>query len=239
METTAHGWRILDRDAGVAARGYSFTAEGLATTFTARLPDGKLLVVSPSLRTPDAAFTELEALGEVGYVMANNGFHHLGLPEWRARYPGARFFAPALAAPRIADKNADAPALEPLDALAPLLGDKLLVRDQEGTKCGESWVIALTDQGPIYYASDLLSNYTEVPGNFLIKTLMKLTGSAPGFRVFKLAMLAIVKDRKGVLQRLLADLKAHPPVVIVPAHGPILDQPGLAAEAQAVVSAAA
>ena len=239
METTEHGWNIIDRNAGVAWRDYEFREDGAsARTFTAKIASGKLLVISPSVNTPDGAFEELAKLGEVGAVMTNNGFHHLGLAEWRSRFPSARFFGPPLASARIRKKNPSAPTLAPLADLDHLLGEAVTVRDQPDTRCGESWCHVRIEGGYAWYTSDILANYAKAPGSGVIKLLMKLTGSAPGFRVSKLAMMAIVKDRKGLLRRLQDDLIAHPPTILAPAHGGVLSHKGLPKETQELVAAA-
>lgn len=238
MEKTPGGWTVIDRDAGVLTYTYEFTKGGLSTTFVARMGDGKLLVVSPCTGLTDEAAKELEAFGEVGAVMANNGFHHLGVAAWRERYPNARFFAPAEAIKRIKKKNADAGDFEPLSALVGTTGDDVGIHDVDNTKCGESWVWARTANGSAWYVSDVLANIPGLPKPLIPKLLFKLTGSAPGYRVFNLALKFIVKDKKAVLRALLADMEKLPPTVVVPAHGPLLDQASVAADTREVLQAA-
>ena len=238
MEKTEHGWTVVDREAGVLTYEYEFRGGATANTFVARMPDGKLLVISPAYKMPAQAFDDLAAFGEVGAVVANNGFHHLGQPEWRARFPEARFFAPAEAVARVRKQNPEAPDFEPLSKLTEQLGEDLAVTEAPSTKCGESWARAKIDGGHAWYASDVLANMQEVSGPLPVRLLMKWTGSAPGYRVFNLAMKFIVKDKRAVLTRLSEELRAHPPTVMIPAHGPMLTQAGLAAETQALVDAA-
>lgn len=237
METTANGWTIVDHDAGVLACDYSFGSGGQANTFVARFAEGKLLVVSPCVGLTDGMAADLAAYGEVVAVMANNGFHHLGVAEWRTRYPNARFFAAPLAARRIAKQNAHAGSFEPLDALVPLLGDNVGVRDVQNTKCGESWTWAKAGDGYALYTSDVLANIPKLPNNFLMRNVFKWTKSAPGFCVFNLALQFIVKDKKATLRTMLEDVKAHPPTVLVPAHGDLLASTDLPAQTEALLSA--
>lgn len=96
------------------------------------------------------------------------------------------------------------------------------------SKCGETWAWFPVEGGHIWYASDLLANYDTVPGKGLIKIGFKLTKSAPGYKVFTLAMLAILKNRKAVLRAMLADVKAHPPTTMICGHGAPVVQDGLA-----------
>jgi len=58
----------------------------------ARLPDGRLWVYSPLLLT-DALAAELEALGEVAFVLSPNKIHNQGLAGFFARYPEAELWA--------------------------------------------------------------------------------------------------------------------------------------------------
>ena len=238
METTPNGWMVLDRERAVLAHNYSFGGAGTANAFVARLADGKLLVISPPCRMTEAAFLELEAFGEVGAVVANNGFHHLGRAEWKKRYPDARYFASPQSAARIAKKNAEAGTFEPLSALMPLLGDDVGVTEVPETKCGETWMWARIGGGYAWYVSDVLANMPELPSNFVLKLLFKWTKSAPGYRPFNLALKFVVKDRKKVLAQLLEEMKVRPPTVVVPAHGPVLTEAGLAERTYGMLQAA-
>ena len=238
MQTTPHGWKVLDRDAGILSYEYPFAPDATANAFTARLHDGSLLVISPPSRVSESTFADLEAFGGVGAVLANNGFHHLGLPEWKDRFPEARFFADPLARKRIEKKNAKAPPLEPVEALMPLLADGVEVTAVPQTRCGESWAWARGEGGHYWFTSDVLSNLPSLPANFFLRTMFQLTGTRAGFGVFHTAMKFIVKDKKATLRRLQAELQQHAPVMIVPGHGTILGEEDLAERAQAVIATA-
>ncbi len=58
-----------------------------------RLSSGKLWVWSPIALTKELA-DAMEAIGPVGYIVSPNKLHHLFLPQWRKRWPEARFYAP-------------------------------------------------------------------------------------------------------------------------------------------------
>lgn len=240
VETTKNGWTVIDRAAGVLTFTYVFNKKSgaSANTFTARMANGKLVVISPCCADEDEVLRDLLEFGEVGAVAASNGLHHLGLEQWRRVFPDARFVAPELAIPRIAKKNPDAGALEPLETLAPLLGDDLCIRDAPGTKCGECWAWTKTESGYTWFASDVLANIQKLSGPVFFRALFRLTKSGPGFRLFNLAMLAIVKDKRKLLAALLEDLEAHPPAVLVLAHGETQSQSTIAEETLALVRAA-
>ncbi|HRE45967.1 MAG TPA: DUF4336 domain-containing protein [Terricaulis sp.] len=65
-----------------------------------RLEDGGLFVCSPVALSAELS-AALKALGDVRFVIAPNSLHHMALPEWRAAYHDARFYAaPGLRARR-------------------------------------------------------------------------------------------------------------------------------------------
>ena len=66
----------------------------------------------------------------------------------------------------------------------------------------------------------------------------KLTGTKAGFGVFHAAMKLTVKDKKGTLRALQRDMAKRQPTTVVPAHGPILSEPGLAQRTDDVIAAA-
>lgn len=111
-------------------------------------------------------------------------------------------------------------------------------REVANTKAGESWFWAKTASGSAWFLSDVLINLPKLPPAFPLRLLFKWTGSAPGFRVFHLALKFVVKDKRAALRQLREDMAAHPPTVIVPAHGPLLDHPGITEETRALLDAA-
>jgi hypothetical protein len=238
MATTQAGWRIIDGDAAVLTLTYKFGGEGQANCFTAKLPSGGLMVISPPRNISAAELEALAAYGEVEVIVANNGYHHLGVGRWREQFPRARCFAAPGAAARIAKKSRDAGELEPLSALAPLLGDDVAVIEAPSSKCGETWAWAKIAGGYAWYASDVLANMEQLPSNFLFRMLFKLSKSAPGYKVFNLAVKFIISDKKLALGAMLDDVRRHPPTVMVPAHGTILTADSVAAETEQLLTAA-
>ena len=234
---TTH-WKCIDESAGVYVTTYQFANEGFANCFVAKGPEG-LVALSPASRLPDAAFAELDAIGNVAAVVAPNGFHHLGLGPWRERYEDARYFAPPLAAARIAKKSDDAPPLEDIAGLSEMTGDRLVVRPAPHTRCGEIWAWANGDNGAVWFGSDILANMESLPSSFVPRQLFKMTGSAPGYRLFGLALMFILKRKKENLSLMLNDLKAFPPTVMVPGHGAVLTDAGIGERTIGIVEAGA
>lgn len=58
-----------------------------------RLSGGRLFVWSP-VALSDALRGEVEALGEVRYLIAPNSLHHLFLGDWQRAFPEAKTYAP-------------------------------------------------------------------------------------------------------------------------------------------------
>ncbi|HVI01007.1 MAG TPA: hypothetical protein VM869_19955 [Enhygromyxa sp.] len=232
MQTTQHNWTIIDGDAGVLSFSYMFAREGQANCFTARLASGGLLVISPPSRISEAEMADLAAFGEVEALVANNGYHHLGIGPWREKFPRARCFAASGAAARIGKRSKNAGELEPLSALQPLLAEGVAVIEAPASKAGETWAFAKIAGGYAWYASDILANMEQLPSNFIVRSLFKLSKSAPGYKVFSLALMIILKDKKRALGTMLEDVRKHPPTVMVPAHGGILSHASLAAETE-------
>src|SRR5580704_4405000 len=155
METTAKGWNVLERDGAILWRQYSFGSAGVATTMVFRGAGDGLIVVSPGSRVEESALDELADFGKVVALVASNSFHWLGQPMWRKRFPEARSFAPAQGLKRLAKKMPDA-RFEPLEALAPLLGDRATVVDPPGFKVGNAFATVRGKSGTYWYPSDLL-----------------------------------------------------------------------------------
>lgn len=238
MQQTPAGWTVIDRDAAVLTHTYYYGPKASSTCFVARMADGALMIVSPPTKPSDALVAELAEFGPVGALVANNGFHHMGQRSWRERFPDAISYAPAASMARIAKKSRHDVPYQPLTALADRLGDAVGLRDVPHTKSGESWFWARIAGGYAWYMSDVLANMPGLPASLPLKLLFKWTGSAPGYRVFKLALKFMVKDAKGTLRLLLEDLDAHPPTVVVPAHGDCVHGADTAERTRAVVNAA-
>lgn len=238
MQTTQHGWRIIDGEAGVLSFSYNFGGEGQANSFTAKLPSGGLMIISPPSRSTDAEIADLAAYGDVQAIVANNGYHHLGIGRWREQFPRARCFAAPGAITRIGKKSKTAGALEPISALKPLLGDHVAVVEAPASKPGETWAWAKIAGGYAWYASDVLANMEKLPSNFVVGALFKWTKSAPGYKVFNLATKLILSDKNRAFTQMLDDVRKHPPTVMVPAHGTILASDSLAAQTEQLLTAA-
>lgn len=231
-------WTAIDEAAGVWCREYAFDSQGKANCCVVRVGDGELAVLSPAMEMSDAGFAELEKHGKPVALIAPNGFHHLGVPAWKKRYPDARLFAHPVAAKRIRKQAPDLGDFESCDALAGMLSDDVWIGIPEGMKHGDVVARVRLADGHFWYFNDLVMNLPRLPGNFAIRTLFKLTKSGPGFAVTRLIVKFLVKDKRAFKAWLLQQLKAHPPTRIVTGHGaPIVDA-SVAAKLPQMVEAA-
>src|SRR5262245_40759150 len=93
-----------------------------------RLTDGTFLVVSP-IR---GSLTALDALGKPSFALAPNHYHHLGLPELRAKFPELRCIASEAAKERLVSQRGH--AFEALDAVRDRLPEGVELLAPEGLK---------------------------------------------------------------------------------------------------------
>ncbi|MBX3203945.1 MAG: hypothetical protein KF764_02690 [Labilithrix sp.] len=221
-------WNILDDDGRVLYREYRFTKGAYATTFAFRGTDG-LVVVSPGSNMDARAYDALREHGEVSALVANNAWHHLGQAAWRERFPDAVSYAPRETVAALA-KRAPSISFRPLDELA--LPEDVHYATPPGFKSGECFFSVRARKGPIWFAGDLFANLPRTPPA-PVGWLFSLSGSAPGFRLFKLAAWLMVRDKRAVKEWMLERLASEPPAVVVPGHGPAFEAEDLTALARA------
>lgn len=84
--------RELQQDIWVAEKGFSLFAAELGNRMTVvRLADGRLWLHSPVEFNAELK-EEVDALGEVAYIVTPNRFHGLFVEEWRQAYPHATYY---------------------------------------------------------------------------------------------------------------------------------------------------
>jgi hypothetical protein len=229
---TKHGWKVLDRDASLLYREYKFGG-GVATTLVFRGKDDGLVVMSPASGLDAPAFEELKEFGQVTALVANNDLHWLGQATWRQHFPAARSFAPNAAILRLTKKSKV--TFEPLESAGPLLSEGATLREPTGLK-GNVFALIRAKSGTYWYASDVLANIPELPPGFIFRTLMSMTDSAPGYKLFRPSVWLQVKDKKGLRAWFDKELADLPPTTMIPAHGPPVQMPDLIAATRALVA---
>jgi len=235
MEKTAQGWNVLERESAILWREYSFGG-GVATTFVFRGAGDGLIVISPGKGWDAAVLDDLKQFGKVVALVASNGFHWLGQAQWRKHFPDAKSFAPASGIDRIAKKAPDLGRFEPLEAAGPLLGDRATIVEPPGLKAGNAVATVRGKDGTYWYPSDLFANIPKLPGNLVIRLLMSMTDSGPGYRLFRPAVWLQVKDKKVVREWIDDVMTKSAPTTVVPAHGQPVSGGDVAANTKALAA---
>jgi len=199
-----------------------------------RLGDERLVVCSPVRELGARAHRELSRLGRPAFLVCPNHFHNLGIREYVAAYPGAVAVGSQKAAPRLARKTGQDVRDE--GALAAALPSSVGVLVPPATRQGELWLsVALPDGGRAWIVGDGFFNLARTPRTFT-GLLLWLLGVSPGLGIggtFRL----MLRDRAAYRAWLLDALEREKPTLIVPCHGDIVHEPGLAHRLRALAEA--
>ena len=220
MAAAAAGWTVFDADLPVLTYTYSFGI-GVANSLAVGGQQG-LIVVSPPYRAAQSVFEDLERRGKVRALVASNAFHHMGIPEWKRRYPNAAVFAPAQAIARVR-KQTGLDDLAPLARMGAIPGDDIEFVDMPYYRMGEALVRIHTARGLAWYVTDLILNFRELPRHPVIRTLFKLSGSGPGLRFNRVAPLFMVRDRAALRKWERQQFEQDKPRWLLPTHGEVFD----------------
>jgi hypothetical protein len=220
MTATPHGWKIFDEHAPVLTFEYSF-GPGTANALAAG-GEGGLFIVSPPCGVAAGVFDDLAAYGPVRALVASNAFHHMGLPEWKKRFPDSGLYAPVQSIARVA-KHTGLEGIRPLADAAAIAGPGLDLVDMPHYRTGEVLVRVRTGRGLVWYVSDVVMNMPTLPANPIARFLFRATGSAPGLRFNNIAPLFMVRNKAALRSWLGAEAAKEPPHWLIPAHGDIVD----------------
>jgi len=219
-DVTPHGWRVFAQDPAVLIHTYSF-GPGTSNALAVRGAAG-LLVLSPPYRARQGLFDDLARFGNVCALVASNAFHHLGIREWKARFPNAPVFAPAQSIARV-KRQTGLEDIRPVAAAAPLAGHGIELVDMPYYRTGEVLVRLETERGRAWYVTDLIMNMPELPRHPIFGALFKLTGSAPGLKYNNVGPVFMVKDRKALKRWLAGEYAKAPPRWLIATHGDVAD----------------
>ncbi len=207
-------WSLEKRDAA----GWSLR------TIALPLASRKLLVASPIRGLPEAAFEGLAALGEPAALLAPNHFHHLGLAQWRSRFPKVRVVASTAALPRLRTKSPV--PFEPFEAIANDLPGHVRFLMPEGLKNGEVWLRLQGLRTVTWVVSDAFFHVVERPAG-LEGLVLRALGVAPGLRIGWTFKRWGVRDPSAYRSWLLRRIDADQPAGLVVGHGAALFDPAL------------
>ena len=220
MQTTPHGWRVFDAERPILIYEYSF-GPGVANALAVRGQDG-LIVVSPPCRVAPGVFDDLVPYGRVAALVASNAFHHMGLREWKTRFPDAAVFAPAQSVARV-EKHSKLSGIRPLAEARAITGNAVELVDMPYYKTGEVLVRIATTRGPVWYVTDIIMNLRELPTNPVFNLMFRLSKSGPGLRFNNIAPLFMVADRPALRRWLTDEFRKAPPAWLIATHGDPVD----------------
>jgi hypothetical protein len=184
--------------------------------------EGGLIVISPPWRAAPGVFDDLTSFGPVRALIASNAFHHLGLAQWQARFPGATMFAPAQSVARVS-RLSKLEGIRPLAAAQTLAGPRVELVDMPHYRTGELLVRIKTGRGLAWYVTDVITNMSALPGSPLFKFLFWMSGSAPGLRFNNVAPLFMMRDKTALRRWMREEFRKNPPQWLIPTHGDIVD----------------
>jgi hypothetical protein len=210
-------WTSLTSNGDVRWLKYSW-GPATANSLAVRLPDRGWLVVSAPVGVDSSVLDELANDGGVVGLLAPNAFHYLGQQTWRRRFPSATSWAPRGAHRRLAAKSKDIPyrAAEDLSGELPP-GIHVVV--PEGQKTADLLVRVETANDVVWWLGDLFSNTSSADAIWPLRLLARVVGSGPGYRRNTKPGLVYVSDGSAWLRSVRHALGAHPPTIVMPAHG--------------------
>jgi len=216
----AAGWTVFDANLPILTYTYSF-GPGFANALALGGQQG-IIVVSPPYRVAQSVYEDLERYGKVRALVASNAFHHMGIPEWKRRYPNAAVFAPAQALERVR-RHTGLDDIAPLARMGAIPGDDIEFIDMPYYRTGEALVHIRTAHGVAWYVTDLILNFRELPRHPLIRTLFRLSRSGPGLRFNGVGPLFMVRDRPALRKWIEARFGQDKPRWLIAAHGEAID----------------
>lgn len=178
----------------------------------AKRSDGRL-VIHNAIALEDELMKQIEAFGEVAFLVVPNAFHRIDAPRFKARYPNVVVLCPRSARAKVAKVVAvdgDYAAF-PSDAHVSL--DHLA-----GCGDAEGVMTVTSEDGATLVFNDMLFNMPHLSGfqGFVFK---HVTASSGGPKVSRIAKLFLMKD-KAAFRAALLELAATPRLarVIVSHH---------------------
>ena len=213
-------WKVFDERVPILIGEYSF-GPGTANALAVGGADG-LLVVSAPCGDDQRMYDELALYGTVRALVASNAFHHLGLPQWKRRFPDAQVFAPRQAVRRV-EKRSVITGIRPLADAASIAGSRIELVDMPYYRTGEALVRVDTGRGVAWYVTDIIMNLPELPRNPFFRFMFRASGSGPGLRFNNIAPLFMVEDGKALRRWIAQEFRRTQPRWLIATHGDVVD----------------
>jgi hypothetical protein len=178
------------------------------------------LVIHNAMALEEGAMKEIDAWGEVAFLLVPNGWHRLDAKVFAARYPRAKVLCPRGSRKKVAEVVEPAGSYDDFPA-----DDVVSLETLDGTAAMEGVMTVKSEGDTTLVLNDAVFNMPHLSGvqGWVLK---HITQSSGGPRVSRVAKLFMVKDKAGFaahLERLAAtpDLKR----VIVAHHQTITADP--------------
>lgn len=140
-----------------------------------RTQEGKLWVHSP-VAVDDKTKKEIDALGEVAWIVVPNDMHRLDAPTWKESYQQARVICPKAARKKVAKKV----SVDGISEEEFIKGEIKAYPMVGATRDELSYEVEL-EEGRALVVNDLLVNVEKLPG--ILGKVFKLMGRIGRFRV--------------------------------------------------------
>ena len=213
--------RALATDVWVVERPQRFLGIELGTRMTVARLGGGLWVCSP-VALDDELRREIDALGEVRWIVAPNRFHHLYVAPFAAAYPNARLFGPPGLARKRKDLRFDGVLRDGVEAE---WGDDVGWVRLRGVPIFDELVFVHRPSATLVVTDFLMA---QVPnGGLATRVTMRLEGVHAQACVPRTVRLLALRDR-AALRESLRPILQWPLERIVLAHGGLVERDGRA-----------
>lgn len=217
-------WRSIDSTGGIRAAEYRFPG-GSSRSLLVKLSDHSFVAYSPGESLLDSAVQILGPDPEV-ILLAPSSAHTLGLKRWKAGFSNSQVVAADAAAPRVLKKTS-LERLESLDFLRARLPAHVVLHVPPACSFGEVW-LSIDTAGKVYWAvCDAFFNLAALPGNVLLRSMMKLGRLGPGLEVSRAFRYLGIKDKDQYREWAVQRFSNGRTNVLIPSHGQIYDRADL------------
>jgi hypothetical protein len=214
-------WDVIDEPRGLYSIEH-LPKNGFSLRTTAlRLSSGGLLVLSPTRNLGDVAHAALARHGKPDVLLATNHYHHLGLDEWKQRFPDAKVVASEGARNRVAGKHRALTVEDADDVVRERLPPHASLMCPPGLKNGEVWLRVETGAGVAWAVTDAFFNMPVSPRG-LAGLFLRMTSTVPGLCLGSTFRWVGVRDRDTYRAWLLERIAHDKPRILIPAHGAVV-----------------
>jgi hypothetical protein len=212
-------WTVFDAEVPVLIHTYPF-GPGRVNALAIGC-EGGLIILSPPYKAHQDTFASLQRYGPVQGLVAPNAFHHMGIPEWKQRFPGAMVFAPAQSIARVQKKSGLA-GIRPVSDANTLARGAFELTDMPYYRTGEALARIRSSRGLAWYLTDIVINVNEFPANPLFRLAFSVAYGR-GLHYNRIAPLLMVRDKAALKRWLAEEYRKDDPHWLIVSHGDTVD----------------